>query len=249
MNLKKSVLAMFFIALPCYAFAAEENESKEKKEPTILKGVASYIVDGDRFILQGEEEQYFIRLKGIDAPNDGQALNEDARRFLSDLIEGREVTVISPNGEVNGCYYGEVVADVQNYNIEMLSAGYANIQKNAPKDYIKTAVQARNEKRGIWNEDTRVERGAGYITSVEFANLCDYEDESIVDYKTEKSLEAGRENDRFITILLNLMVGGLLGFLLAKGLNFIDDPRIAIASKRKKQLKEENEKAELDDEK
>lgn len=243
MNLKKSVITAILLSLPCFAMAKEE-----KKEPTVLKGIASYVVDGDRFILQGEDEQYFVRMKWIDAPNDGQNLNEDARRFLTDLIEGKEVTVISPNGDVNGCYYGEVVADVQNYNIEMLNAGYANVTKNAPKEYIKTAVQARNEKRGIWNPDTRVQRGSGYVTSVDFANMCDYEDEHIVDYKTEETLKDGREHDRFMVMILNILIGGLLGFVLAKSINSIDDPRIAIAAKRKKQMKDDMSKVDEEDE-
>lgn len=220
---------------------AEENE---KKEPTILSGKVSYVIDGDRFILDTESEQHYIRMKWVDAPNDGQPLTEDARRFLADLIEGKAVNVISQNGEVNGCYYGEVVSDVQNYNIEMLAAGYANIMQGAPNEYIKTAVQARTEKRGVWHENTRVKSGWGYLTSIDYSGLCNFEDENIIDYKTEETLKAGREQDRFMELLLNLLIGAAVGFGLVKLLNNLDDPRISNAARRKKRLKDEMAKEE-----
>lgn len=212
---------------------------KTEKEPTILNGTVAYVVDGDRFILDTDEERHYVRMKWIDAPNDGQPLNEDARRFLADLIEGKPVTVISQNGEVNGCYYGEVVSDTQNYNVEMLAAGYANIVNGAPKDYIKTTVEAKNEKRGVWNENTRVPSGSGYLTSIDYSGHCNFEDENIVDYKTEEALKEGREQDRFIELLLNIIIGVCLGVGLAKGLNHFDDPRIAKRIRRNKRLKGE----------
>lgn len=232
-------LALSILMATSAVAVAEENE---KKEPTILSGKVAYVIDGDRFILDVDDQQHFIRMKWIDAPNDGQPLNEDARRFLADLIEGKSVNVISQNGEVNGCYYGEVVSDVQNYNIEVLAAGYANLMKGAPSEYIKTAVQARNEKRGVWNENTRVKSGSAYLTTVEYSSLCNYEDENIIDYKTEETLKAGREQDRFMELLLNILIGAICGFGLAKLINHFDDPRISNAVRRKKRLKEEKTK-------
>lgn len=243
MSFKKALIASFLLASTQFVAAEDSNK---KKDPIIYEGIVSYVVDGDRFILTSKEQQHFIRMKWIDAPNDGQMLNEDARRFLADLIEGKDVMVISHNGEVNGCVYGEVIADAQNYNIEMINAGYANISKGAPKDYIKMAVQAKADKKGIWNEDTKVDRGSGYLTSVDYANMCNFEDEGIVDYVTEPSLKEGREHDRFFEILMNMIIGALLGFGLAKGLNHFDDPRIAREIQRKRKIKEEekaNEKS------
>jgi endonuclease YncB( thermonuclease family) len=243
-DLKKSLAICLVLTNAAIATVAM---AKDNKEPTIVNGTVSFVIDGDRFILQTEDNQHYVRMKWIDAPNDGQPLNDDARRFLIDLIQGREVTVISDNSDVNGCLYGEVVSEMQNYNIEMVNAGYANILEGAPSEYIKTSISAKNENRGIWHENSRVERGSAYLTPVEFSSSCNYEDLSIVDYKLEESLKEGRGGDRYFQILLAIIIGTIIGYFLCKALHYIDDPRVSVAAAKKREIDKMDE--ELDSEK
>jgi micrococcal nuclease len=52
------------------------------------------IIDGDTMELDGNEK---LRLSGIDTPEHGEPFYEDAKNYLSDLVLGQEVRVVTGN--------------------------------------------------------------------------------------------------------------------------------------------------------
>ena len=84
LNLRMLLLVCVFVCvlgLFLFLFSLYTN-----KYPETVK--VKRVVDGDTFIT---ENNRVIRLLGIDAPEKGQKCFEEARRYLQNLIEGREV--------------------------------------------------------------------------------------------------------------------------------------------------------------
>lgn len=240
MFFKKTALAV--VLMSCFSLSgmvyADENKKNEPKE---FKGVVTFVVDGDRFLLESNDETHLVRMKWVDAPDEGQPLADEATTFLNDLILGREVVVLS-EGPKNGCLYGELLADGVNYNHEVVRSGFAHTPPDSPVEYINSSESAQKEKKGVWSADNNVIPNSAWKSVAEYQNGCQL-DGSIVDYKTEDRLESGRDEYRFLTIPFYLAISVLFGLLLWYGIDRFDDPRILLNKKRmgknKSEMKED----------
>lgn len=93
-------------------------------------------------------------LHGIDAPEKGQAFSNRAKRYVSDLVFGKDVNVRAKGQD----RYGRTIADVflrdgWNVNHEVVRAGFAWwFRRYAPKDkkLEKLEAEAREARRGLW---------------------------------------------------------------------------------------------------
>ena len=146
--------------------------------PVVFSSKCVGVNDGDtiRVIFAGREER--VRLYGIDCPEKGQPYSSKAKQFTSSLVFGRTVNV----RVVERDRYGRAVAwvtteDGKNVNAMLVEAGLAWwYRKYAPNNALlsKAEKDARNAKRGVWQEtnptppwDYRLQRsgfgnGAGY---------------------------------------------------------------------------------------
>lgn len=241
MFFKKTALAVGLLS--CFSVGnvvfAEDNKRPEPKE---FKGVVTFVVDGDRFILETEKETHLVRMKWVDAPDDGQELADEATTFLNELILGREVVVLS-DGDNNGCLFGELLADGVNYNHEVVRSGFAHTFDDSPSEYQISKETAKKEKKGVWSGDNPVLPNSGWKSVAEYQNGCQL-DSDIVDYTKEDRLKSGRDEYRFLTVPFYLALSVLLGILIWVGLNRFDDPRIALNKKRleKNKAEEKEEK-------
>ena len=139
-----------------------------KAEDYELKGVVSYVNDGDTFVLEDRvnKRKYNIRLYGLDADeiDHGEGKNrrepgpygEKARIALEKMIKGSFVRVftldISYERLVGIVYLGD-----RNICLEMIRAGHAKVYKYYLRDpykddYIKAEEEAKKDKIGIWKE-------------------------------------------------------------------------------------------------
>ena len=112
------------------------------------------VTDGDTITVLRDRRPVKIRLRGIDCPERGQAFGAAAKRFTSDLIFGRSVTV----EQFSTDRYGRLVADVtvggQDVSLALVRAGYAWHFTTYSHDPILTAAEqeARTARRGLWND-------------------------------------------------------------------------------------------------
>ncbi len=120
LNLRMLLLVCVFVCvlgLFLFLFSLYTN-----KYPETVK--VKRVVDGDTFIT---ENNRVIRLLGIDAPEKGQKCFEEARRYLQNLIEGREVKL--EYDKIKHDKYGRLLAYVWVgslfVNKEMIEKGYA----------------------------------------------------------------------------------------------------------------------------
>lgn len=117
------------------------------------------VPDGDSIQLADGRR---VRLLGIDAPERGRCLAEEAREKLRSLVLSKHVRL----KDIVTDDYGRVLAIVivgwnTLVNRDMLSAGLARDTYSAPKDYAPTLKQAYEEaksaKRGIFSSVCRTE--------------------------------------------------------------------------------------------
>lgn len=236
MFLKKTTTSLAVLCGLLFATSIYANEEKTN-QITEHKGVVTYVVDGDRFILESPTKTQLVRMKWVDAPDDGQSLADESHTFLNELIIGREVVVLS-DSEINGCVFGELIADGINYNHEMIRSGLAHTYSDAPTNYQTSAENAEKEKRGVWSSENSVDPNSAWKSVAEFRGGCQVE-EDIVDYKAEKPLIEGQERYRYITTPIYVLACFFIGWLLWKLINHIDDPRIALNKKRLQRNKRE----------
>lgn len=118
-----------------------------------LKGKVVSISDGDTFTLLVDNEELRIRLHGIDCPEKGQDFSEVAKKFLSDYIFNKVVTVRRMDVDRYGRTIGMVVTvDGVNVNEKLLEAGLAWHYKKYDKNdaWAKLETSARVNKKGLW---------------------------------------------------------------------------------------------------
>ena len=118
------------------------------------------ISDGDTFkVLYKENQEVKVRLNHIDAPEKGQPFGKSAKKYASDLCFGKEVKIVKQKKKDR---YQRIIAEVfigkTNVNKEIVRAGYAwHFKKySSDKEYDKIETEARENKRGLWQDKNPV---------------------------------------------------------------------------------------------
>lgn len=112
------------------------------------------IADGDTFsCLTADKNQVRVRLAEIDAPEAKQPYGNRARQALSDLIFGKDVTLIVQDRDRYGRTVARVKAASIDVNAEMVRTGAAWAYRDYLKDsaLLNLEAVAKNFKRGIWS--------------------------------------------------------------------------------------------------
>ena len=123
-----------------------------------ITGKCVGVTDGDTAtILVDGNKQEKIRFWGIDAPESKQDFGQVAKKKLSDLIFGKEVSVYITSQDRYGRNIGKVYVGNIYANLEMIKSGLAwHYAQYAPNDTIlaKAEQEARSKKVGLWSHAT-----------------------------------------------------------------------------------------------
>jgi endonuclease YncB( thermonuclease family) len=128
-----------------------------------LRGRVVGVADGDTVtVLAAGHARYVVRLAGIDAPEKAQPYGDRAKRLLSDLVFGADVTVEYKKHDRYGRIVGKLLRDGRDASLSMIEAGYAWHYKRYAAEqsradrttYDHAEDAARHAKRGLWNEDS-----------------------------------------------------------------------------------------------
>lgn len=117
------------------------------------------VLDGDTIKVVSVGVTMTVRLGGIDAPEVKQAYGAQARKVLSDMVLGRNVTVVGGKKDKYGRTISVVLLDGRNVSQEMVSRGAAWWYKQyAPRDKVLSSLQdqARKDKIGLWADASPV---------------------------------------------------------------------------------------------
>ena len=118
------------------------------------------VADGDTItVLDAGNNQHKIRLNAIDAPEKSQAFGQKSREHLSNLIGGKNVTVIYKSKDRYGRILGTVLAGSLNVNLQMLRDGFAWHYKRYDKtrEFSAAEAEARKERRGLWADPNPIQ--------------------------------------------------------------------------------------------
>ena len=124
------------------------------------------VADGDTVtVLDSASTQYRIRLSGIDAPESHQAFGTQSRKNLSELVFGKDVTVLYDKTDQYGRLVGKIMVNGQDVNLEQVREGMAWHYKEyereqSPEDraiYARAEDEARAQHRGLWQDPNPIE--------------------------------------------------------------------------------------------
>lgn len=102
--------------------------------------------DGDSVMIDGRQ----CRLVGIDAPEMTCSAGAIARRHLSRLVQGREITYRILGEDRYGRALVRVFAAGADLNELMVRDGYALAYTRYSRAYGRAEKTARTERRGLW---------------------------------------------------------------------------------------------------
>lgn len=134
-----------------------------------LTGRVVRVADGDTItVLDGTNTQHRIRLEGIDAPESHQAFGEQSKKSLSEMVFGKDVTIVYQKTDQYGRLVGKILLDGKDINLEQVKSGmawhYKEYQREqAPEDrdlYAKAEDEAHAARRGLWLDQSPVEPSA-----------------------------------------------------------------------------------------
>ena len=118
------------------------------------------VIDGDTFETETGEK---VRLIGINAPEISDIFGQEAKQYLSDLIENKTVGLQSDNISNDRDRYQRllryVILDGVDINKKMISDGFAfaylKYHFSKSDDYEQTQLQARETNKGIWGDSKK----------------------------------------------------------------------------------------------
>jgi micrococcal nuclease len=118
------------------------------------------VLDGDTIEVLHNRRPERIRLSGIDCPEKGQAYGARAKHAASELVYGKEVTLLTHGLDK----YGRTLADVllpdgTNVNYTLVKDGWCWwYRKYAPGDMVLEGLEteARKAQKGLWIDPTPI---------------------------------------------------------------------------------------------
>lgn len=155
-RLPAMAIRIFFFIIAWMASVAQAD---------ILVGRVVKVSDGDTLtILNMQNQQFKIRLAGIDAPEKKQAFGERAKQHLANMTFNRPVTVEWEKTDRYQRIVGKVLINGNDINIEQIKAGlawwYEKYRKEqSPSDqrqYAEAEQLARQQRVGIWQESNPI---------------------------------------------------------------------------------------------
>jgi endonuclease YncB( thermonuclease family) len=132
------------------------------RDGTLLaQGKVVHVADGDTLtVLASNQQQYKIRLQGIDAPERSQPFGKACKTQLTDLTAGQDASVEAYKQDKYGRVVAKVTVNGQDVALEQLRAGCAwhytaYVKEQNPTDrsaYASAEQQARGQGIGLWQD-------------------------------------------------------------------------------------------------
>ena len=178
-NPQRTVRLIWLIALASVFIVCCSRQTAHKNTPPppvttpagsqTLNGRVVRVADGDTItVLDSTNTQHRIRLEGIDAPESHQAFGTQSKKGLSEMVFGKDVTVVYQKTDQYGRLVGKILLDGRDINLEQVKAGmawhYKEYQKEqTPEDrelYAKAEDEAHAARRGLWQDPEPTEPSA-----------------------------------------------------------------------------------------
>lgn len=125
----------------------------------VLIGRVVGVTDGDTItVLDDTNNQYKIRLAGIDAPEKKQAFGNASKKSLSDMVYGKRVDVDWHKQDQYGRIVGKVLINGIDANLEQVNRGMAWFYRKYQNElvlndrlaYLHAEEYAQKNSIGLW---------------------------------------------------------------------------------------------------
>ncbi|MAZ48450.1 MAG: hypothetical protein CME65_07800 [Halobacteriovoraceae bacterium] len=122
--------------------------------PRVLRGLCEKVLDGDTIVFKGQR----VRLLGLDAPEleqrsrDGREIGLESKRFLSELIQGKNIELHYSSRDRYGRILGHLYMGGMDINRKILEQGYA-VSFLAGRASKILEYQAKLKRRGIFSSE------------------------------------------------------------------------------------------------
>ncbi len=147
----------FLAALLCLAWPSWAEAASTPDVPPQFVARCVGVTDGDTLrvlYVEGEtKSEIKIRLYGIDAPEKSQAFGTQAKKALSELAFGKDLTVTSTGRDRYGRLLAWLTVGSTPINARLVENGFAwHYRKYAPKEteLAQLEADARKNRRGLW---------------------------------------------------------------------------------------------------
>lgn len=134
------LLVLAQILIPCLVLADFSG-----RNVTVIDGNTIRVLSGKRIVT--------VRLHGIDCPAKKQPYGKQAKKALRKLIFGKVVTIQGKTPARKSPLVAVVLTqDGREVNRELVQAGWCWADEDHSTDYIKEMQEAREAKRGLWQD-------------------------------------------------------------------------------------------------
>lgn len=152
------LLAFIELVSPCVAAArAQEDDLTPFYDARVLS-----VLDGNTLSVRNEttNQQSYVRLRGIDAPESQQPYGAAARQRLASLVAGKSVRIEFKGTDRMGTVEGRILLNGEDINLAQLRAGLAwfhtiygnELSDEQRKLYQEAETEARKARRGLWQD-------------------------------------------------------------------------------------------------
>ncbi len=191
MSIKHIILAILFLTSTIYYYQLTSPTSTLETYKVIR------IIDGDTLQLDNSEK---VRLLGINTPEKNQQLYQEAKQFLTNLVENKTIQIESKGPDKYGRILAYIFLQNQNINTQILSSGLATLYYYDHDNHYEESKQAEEFARlnnlGLWKKSPNshcikiTEFKTDEPESLTLQNTCDiqlditYKDDATHIYKT-----------------------------------------------------------------
>jgi micrococcal nuclease len=177
------LIEMVEIIEPIIEEEPEENVTDEPEENVTqdYNMTVTEVVDGDTFYLGNGDK---VRMLGINTPESGRPYAQEATDFLTNMILGKEVTLVNDSKNGDSDSYGRLLAHVYVndtfVNYEIIKAGYAfwypyTSGTDLDAEYEAAQAFASNNTVGLWTKSS-------YNLTIDYIEYDPEGDEAVGEY-------------------------------------------------------------------
>ena len=145
-----ALLLPLLLTLPACGEAKSTYSAETAAQPA---GRVIKVADGDTVtILSADTQKQRIRLAEIDTPERGQPWGNNAKRALSSMVYGRDISLKVLDIDRYGRVVATVYVDGLDVNAELVRQGHAWVYRQYLKrpELIQIEDDARANHRGLW---------------------------------------------------------------------------------------------------
>lgn len=147
------MLAMLLTLLACGNASSTASSTHVLRPNEQPAGRVIRVADGDTLtILSADKQKLRIRLAEIDTPERDQPWGDNAKRALSSMVYGKQISLVVYDIDRYGRVVATVLIDGRDINAALVQQGHAWVYRQYLRrpELLKIEADARLNRQGLW---------------------------------------------------------------------------------------------------